>query len=210
MDEVMTHLSYRSFERFFMQQPPNQQWPSQAGPPYQPLPHQRFAQWYNRQWHKNKFATGSLTLIVVLLLCSACVSSVNAGKDQSANANQTTPIRATATPATRPAVTPTATPTATPRPVPPTPTPIPVQQAQPTQAPMHTGVNGNPWGYDFNPGGYITNPPSAFCSYFSCITSFWSGTGYVTECTDGMYSKSGGHTGSCSKHGGDLRPLYSH
>jgi hypothetical protein len=30
----------------------------------------------------------------------------------------------------------------------------------------------------------------------------------VIECTDGMYSKSGGIRGSRSYHGGDLRALY--
>jgi hypothetical protein len=30
------------------------------------------------------------------------------------------------------------------------------------------------------------------------------------ECSDGMYSQSGGESGSCSHHGGNLRPLYSH
>jgi hypothetical protein len=29
----------------------------------------------------------------------------------------------------------------------------------------------------------------------------------VMECQDGMYSKSGGRSGSCSYHGGNLRPL---
>jgi hypothetical protein len=29
----------------------------------------------------------------------------------------------------------------------------------------------------------------------------------VVQCQDGTYSKSGGHTGSCSRHGGDKRAL---
>ena len=73
-----------------------------------------------------------------------------------------------------------------------------------------TAVNCNPWGYDFNPGNLIDNPPSAFCSYFACIPSFGNGNGYVMECADSMFSKSGGIQGSCSRHGGDWRPLYSH
>jgi hypothetical protein len=56
----------------------------------------------------------------------------------------------------------------------------------------------------------IYNPLAAFCQYFSCISSFWNGQGYVVECQDAMYSKSGGHSGSCSHHGGNRRPLYSH
>lgn len=73
-----------------------------------------------------------------------------------------------------------------------------------------SGVNGNPWCYDFNPGNLIYSPPGAFCSYFNCINNFLNGRGYVMECQDGMYSKSGGIQGSCSYHGGNWRPLYSH
>ncbi|GCF08109.1 DUF3761 domain-containing protein [Dictyobacter arantiisoli] len=137
----------------------------------------------------------------------------------------------TATPRPRPTVTPTPRPTVTP--IPPTPTPQPqIQQIQPTQPPapqpqptqppapqppaptqppVVTGVNGNPWGYDFNPGNLIYNPPANICSYFNCIASFWEHTnGYVDECYDGTYSHSGGVSGACSRHGGELRPLYSH
>lgn len=81
----------------------------------------------------------------------------------------------------------------------PTPTPKPV-----------TGVNGNPWGYNFTLGNYIYNPPAAFCTYFACINNFDNGVGYVNECNDGMYSQSGGIRGDCSYHGGEERPLYSH
>jgi hypothetical protein len=31
----------------------------------------------------------------------------------------------------------------------------------------------------------------------------------VDECHDGTYSHSGGRSGACSYHGGELRPLYS-
>lgn len=82
----------------------------------------------------------------------------------------------------------------------------------PTQPPAPTPCANpcNPWGYNFSPGNYITSPPASFCSYFACIASFWNGAGYVMECQDTMYSKSGGVRGSCSQHGGDLRALYSH
>jgi hypothetical protein len=80
----------------------------------------------------------------------------------------------------------------------------------PGPASHKTGVNGNPWGYDFNPGDVIASPPGDFCAYFACIASFWSGNGYVMECQDQTYSKSGGIRGSCSRHGGDMRPLYQH
>lgn len=70
---------------------------------------------------------------------------------------------------------------------------------QPTQPP--TGVNGNPWGYDFNPGNLITNPPANFCHYFNCIPTFHAPDdpdgGYIVECQDGTYSQSGGESGSC-------------
>ncbi|HLZ57102.1 MAG TPA: hypothetical protein VKR06_09160 [Ktedonosporobacter sp.] len=74
----------------------------------------------------------------------------------------------------------------------------------------HTGVNGNPWGYDFSPGNDIYSPPSDFCGHFGCIANFWNGSGYVIECSDGMYSLSGGRRGACSWHGGVWRELYSH
>lgn len=81
------------------------------------------------------------------------------------------------------------------------------------QASVHTvstGVNNNPWGYNFIKGKLITRPPSRFCSYFRCIASFWNGKGYVVECKDSMYSLSGGRSGACSSHKGVWRTLYSH
>jgi hypothetical protein len=72
------------------------------------------------------------------------------------------------------------------------------------------GVNGNPWGYDFTSGRVITAPPSAFCRYFACIANFPQGRGYVVECRDLRYSRSGGIRGACSSHRGVYRPLYNH
>jgi hypothetical protein len=69
----------------------------------------------------------------------------------------------------------------------------------------------NPWGYNFKSGKLIYSPPGAFCGYFNCIPSFWKSTnGYVEECSDATFSHSGGVQGSCSYHGGNWRPLYSH
>jgi hypothetical protein len=85
-----------------------------------------------------------------------------------------------------------------------------VARPTPTPAPVHKGVNGNPWNYDFTPGNLIYSPPASFCSYFNCIASFWQGKGYVVECTDNTYSKSGGRSGSCSHHGGNKAILYAH
>jgi hypothetical protein len=100
------------------------------------------------------------------------------------------------------------TPTATPKPHASTPTATP--NSQPTATPC-PAVNCNPWGYNFSPpGNLIYNPPSAFCSYFNCIANFSTGTGYVIECQDLTFSKTGGVPGSCSQHGRDYRPLYSH
>lgn len=101
---------------------------------------------------------------------------------------------------------PTNTPKPTPTQLPPPPAPTPTPQANPCP----NAVNGNPWCYDFQPGLLISRPPAAFCNYFPCIGSFWNERGYVMECQDGDYSQSGGIQGSCSQHGGNLRPLYSH
>jgi hypothetical protein len=123
---------------------------------------------------------------------------------------------ATATATATATDTPPPTVTATDTPPPPAPQPTDTPIPAPPPPPPCVGVNGNPWCYDFNPGNLIYSPPGAFCSYFACIgsapsyTSFWNGRGYVIECQDGRFSKSGGIQGSCSQHGGDLRPLYSH
>jgi len=71
------------------------------------------------------------------------------------------------------------------------------------------GAPSNPWNYNFCSGSLIKAPSSGFCSYFNCISSFAQGTGYVVQCVDGTFSKSGGHTGVCSQHGGFKRNLYS-
>ena len=72
------------------------------------------------------------------------------------------------------------------------------------------GIFGNPWGYNFETGNVIYSPPSNFCNYFPCILSFGNGSGYVIECADGKFSKSGGRPGACSQHGGYSRTLFSH
>lgn len=120
---------------------------------------------------------------------------------------------ATATAAPPPTATATASPTAIAMSQP---TALPTSRPAPTATPkpqptLCPGVNCNPWGYNFSPGNLIYNPPDNFCGqYFTCIGNFSNGSGYVIECHDGEYSKSGGLRGSCSHHGGDWRPLYSH
>ncbi len=105
----------------------------------------------------------------------------------------------------------------------PTQSPIPTPKQSPVQAPSQApspppvafdfcGAPANPWHYNFcasDIGKYVTSPPSGFCSYFSCISSFWQGSGWVAECSDGAYSLSGGRSGACSHHGGVLRPLWA-
>jgi len=92
------------------------------------------------------------------------------------------------------------------------PAPAPVRPTQPAAAPPVSntcGAPANPWGYNFCGGSFISSPPSNFCAYFICIPSFWKSTnGYVEQCADGMYSHSGGRSGSCSYHRGDNRPLF--
>lgn len=95
----------------------------------------------------------------------------------------------------------------------------PMSTATPTEAPTAAaaaaptvnlcGAPANPWNYTFCGGSLISSPPSTFCSYFACISSFSSGSGYVVQCSDGTYSKSGGRPGVCSTHGGFGRNLYS-
>lgn len=97
----------------------------------------------------------------------------------------------------------------------PQPTLAPDAQPDQTDAPVDLcGAPSNPWGYNFCArGGYVINPPKEFCSYFSCIgtepdySSFWKGTGYVDQCVDGEFGKSGGRPDACSTHGGEKRAL---
>ena len=101
---------------------------------------------------------------------------------------------ASPSPSPSPQPTPKASPVAAPKPPPPPP-------------PSTCGAPANPWGYNFCSGSVIYSTPATFCSYFACIANFPNGSGYVMECSDGTYSRSGGISGSCSHHGGNLRPL---
>lgn len=47
-------------------------------------------------------------------------------------------------------------------------------------------------------------PAAGFCDTHACIPNFPSGTGYIVQCADGLYSMSGGRPGACSGHGGVL------
>ena len=214
-------------------QPPYRDAPLQPGQ-FQPLPSMNLPPpqqrprgiwtWYKTRTRNMKLGLGCGILIAILLLCSGIVAAIGNGasflsRPSSSNLGVlTTP---TATPTSLPMSTisptpisttlPTEVPTLTPTPThTPTPTPIPTSiPPTPTPTPCF-GVNGNPWCYNFNPGNKITSPPANFCSYFDCISSFWNGKGYVVECKDELYSKSGGLQGVCSSHGGYWRTLYSH
>lgn len=200
----------------------------QTVPSPQPPQKRNVFQWYKRQRKGAKIGIGCGTLFLIFLLCGTIsgtivnatgannvaqvptaapthVASVATSQPTHQTAKPTAIARPTNTPV--PTAVPTQAPTAVPTAIP---TQPPAATPVPTQPPVQTGVNGNPWGYNFVPGNYISSPPTAFCTYFACIKSFWYGNGYVEECQDQMYSKSGGITGSCSKHGGDLQPLYSH
>jgi hypothetical protein len=207
-----------------MQQLPYNQptWP--PGPPPRLLPHQRYWRWFRS---RNIIVQLLLSLLVLSCLLCTCVLSVAASTVGTKPTSQTaiptdTPqaiLVATDTPTDTPVPTDTPSPTPSPTPAPtatPTPKPQPTQAPRPTPtpAPHCSGVNGNPWCYDFNPGKLIYVPPSGFCGYFACIPTFYApddpGDGYIIECTDSTYSQSGGERGACSSHGGELRPLYSH
>ncbi len=197
------------------------------------LPHQHLWQRFRQARRRTQWGLGCLTLLLIMSVCTCALASGGAmtttpssptaannpsTSQATATSSTTTPTKqapptlSAATPSPVPAQVPTPRPTATPVPAVPqsTPTRAPTQPPAPTQQP--TGVNGNPWGYNFTPGTLITNPPADFCSgqYFSCIPSFANGIGYVVECMDTLYSKSGGRSGSCSKHGGNKAILYAH
>jgi hypothetical protein len=66
------------------------------------------------------------------------------------------------------------------------------------------GAPPSPYGLNLCGNGHLVySPPANVCSYFNCIPNFPNGTGYMTECNDGMYSMSGGRQGACSYHGGE-------
>jgi hypothetical protein len=84
-------------------------------------------------------------------------------------------------------------------------TPAPV--SIPPVPPSAHDAPQNPYRYNFTCCREITNPPAEFCIYFRCISSFWDGRGYVVQCYDELYSKSGGLQGACSGHAGVYRKL---
>ena len=47
-----------------------------------------------------------------------------------------------------------------------------------------------------------------FCGTHPCIANFDNGVGYIVQCSDGMWSHSGGRPGACSYHGGESGTSY--
>jgi len=151
-------------------------------------------------------ALGALAIPAAALLLAGCGEAAPTGGGIGGG-DAVTASQSAAPVAAAPSSTPTATATAAPTPKP-TPAPTPRPTPVPTKAAANLcGAPANPWNYTFCSGSTITSPPSSFCGYFACIDNFWKGTGYVMECQDGRYSKSGGHSGSCSYHGGNWRAL---
>lgn len=157
---------------------------------------------------------------VMLTSCAAGVAGMAGAPPTPAVAEPTSNAAASPTHTVTPSPTATATPTATPSPRPtpkPTPPPTPVKASvappppppPPAATPNLCGAPSNPWHYNFCGGAVISSPPGTFCNYFSCISSFWNGSGYVVQCADNSYSKSGGTSGVCSRHGGYRQTLWA-
>ena len=204
-----------------MQQPPSPPrlpYPAACIQRQEPAPLSQHAwHWYRSASRKVQVGIGILVFLLLLCLCASVAAASMARNALLAPTAIQTPI-ATPIPILMPPATllPTAMPTATPtsaRALTSThrPSPHVLSTPQPPQAPTPTlcpAVNCNPWGYNFVPGHRISSPPSAFCRSFACIPNFGDGHGYVVQCHDGLYSKSGGR--ACSNHGGVWRTLYAH
>ena len=157
-----------------------------------------------RSTRRGAVAIGWAINAVLFVSLSACSGGGVGGGAPSTSQEPTASATPTPTPTTTVRTTPAPTRAAAP-------TAAPVKPTQKPAPPVNTcGAAANPWGYNFCGGNVIPNPPSDFCGYFSCIASFWTTTnGYVEQCVDGLFSHSGGRSGSCSKHGGNRRPLYA-
>lgn len=211
------HPLYQQPQPYYPQQPIYQQ-PGQFVQPQ--APKRTLRQRFKALPKKTRAGIGcaSLLLILSLCICTAVVSTANSSSHTTQLASVTTPTlppttthKATAlskpdpTAKPKPTLAPTAIPTQAPVPTQPPAPPAP------TSPPVQTGVNGNPWGYNFTTGNLIYSPNAAFCDYFTCVSTFWKDTnGYVAECYNGSYTHSGGISGACSRDGSVKQPLYSH
>lgn len=172
--------------------------------------------WYRQRTPLGKIGYGCLSLIVILIACSifGYLASAIGGRNSAAIESQISTPTITqaiqpqaATP--KPTVTLTPTPTFTPT--------IELQQQIPTQSPVPpmqicngTLVDGMCYSFDPTGGALVYSPAPDFCGSFSCIANFPNGRGYVIECNDGMFSKTGGISTSCNHHKGNMRPIYQH
>jgi hypothetical protein len=140
--------------------------------------------------------TGSTTAATTSMAAPTSTAPAGVGPTQSSAA------AAVAAPPPAPAPSTYAPP---PPPAPPATTAAPPPPPQPSLC----GAPSNPYGYNFcGTGGFVSSPPGDICTYFNCIGNFSNGHGYMVECSDGMYSMSGGIRGACSHHGGESRPVY--
>jgi hypothetical protein len=101
-------------------------------------------------------------------------------------------------------------PLAQPPPPPPPPPPAPPPPPPPPPPAPTCGAPANPYGFNFCGRGskvYRAELPADVCTYFSRISNFSNGKGYMVECADHKYSMSGGIQGACSQHGGELRAV---
>jgi hypothetical protein len=140
-------------------------------------------------------------------LISFAVFSTQAPPASSSPSASATAVADASAPAALPVIPP---PTSAPAPSAPRTTakaPAPPTAPAPQQKPT-CGAPPNPFGYNFcGTGGYVYSPAAGVCTYFQCIANFTNGHGYLVECIDGKYSKSGGVSGACSRHGGESRPV---
>src|SRR5260370_38608496 len=166
-------------------------------------------------------ARSIVALVTLLVLIVGNAASAGTSRSVSSITHRPVGTTVTSTPPTQIASHATSSPIATkaPEPTPrPTmrPTPIAPKPTPPKPTPtLCPGINCNPWGYNFSsPGKLIYYPPAGFCTYFACIPTFIEpddpGDGNIVQCSDGLFSKSGGERGACSYHGGISRLLYSH
>lgn len=51
--------------------------------------------------------------------------------------------------------------------------------------------------------GSLVGCGNGFCDKHSCIDNFDNGQGSIVQCSDGMWSHSGGRPGACGDHGGE-------
>jgi hypothetical protein len=63
-------------------------------------------------------------------------------------------------------------------------------------------------GYNFTAGELVFEPGEEFCDDFRCAAEFATGSGYVVQCSDGLFSREGGVRHACEAHGGVTRALF--